>query len=166
MSIAESMLPEFDHEMGTTRKVLAAVPDAALDWSPHAKSMSLRSLATHLANMPTWCSLILTHPEFDAAASPRATPIASTEAMLATWDAGTQAVRARLADMSDDAMHAPWSLRAGAHVMFTQPRAAVIRSFVFNHMIHHRGQLTVYLRLQDVPLPEVYGPTADSRRPG
>lgn len=164
MTIAESLLPEFDLEMANTRKILAAVPDAALDWTPHPKSMTLGALATHIVNLAHWMRITAESDGLDLATNPPSTPFASRDALLAAFDAGVPAARAALAGCADAQMMAPWTLRAGPRVVFTLPRAAVIRTSVLSHMIHHRGQLSVYLRLQDVALPEIYGPTADSRQ--
>jgi len=164
MAITDALLPEYDHEMATTRRLLDRVPEAELGWKPHERSMSLGELAGHVANIPYWCSAILSRPDFDLAtggtdARPR-TP-ASVSHVLADFDGKSTAARALLAAASDAEMLAPWTLRRGDHVMFTLPRVAAVRSFVMNHIIHHRGQLSVYLRLKNVPLPPIYGPTAD-----
>ena len=165
MSIAGSMLPEFDHEMGTTRRVLERVPEADASWKPHPKSTGLGALAIHLATIPSWIGPTLEEPELDFAAPANAKygppAFTSTADLLARFDANVRQARERMAAAPDPAMAEPWTLRTGAHVIFTLPRTVVMRNFIMNHMIHHRGQLTVYLRLRDVPLPSVYGPTAD-----
>lgn len=166
MSIAASLLPEFEHELGLTRRALALVPADKAGWTPHPKSFTLSALAMHLANFPTWGLITLTQPELDlAGGGPPDTraPFSTTEALLAAFDAGVASMRPVLAGMSDADMLAPWSLKMGPVTMFTMPRIAVMRSSVLNHMIHHRGQLTVYLRLLDVPLPDLYGPSADTK---
>lgn len=167
MPIAQSLLPEFDLEMANTRKVLALVPASHADWKPHDKSFSLSSLAMHLANFPNWGMMTVRQDELDLAAAglaDRRAAFSTTDALLETYDAGVAALRDAIATTSDDAMHAMWTLKHGGHTLFTLPRLAVIRTSVLNHMIHHRGQLTVYLRLLDVPLPDLYGPTADTKR--
>lgn len=157
-------MPEYDHEMGTTRRLLERVPEADFAWKPHEKSMSLGQLAGHLANIPTWCTAVLDQPLFDldsAGDDARPKQPASRDALLKEFDAKVAAARASLAQRSDGEMLSPWTLKRGGHEIFTLPRISAIRSFVMNHSIHHRGQLSVYLRLRDVPLPRIYGPTAD-----
>lgn len=162
MSIRDALLPEYDHEMGTTRRLLDRVPEAEFAWKPHEKSMSLGQLAGHLANIPFWCSAVLDATGFDlASVETRPTPPASRAALLDEFDRKVAAARATLARQTDAEMLAPWTLRQGTHEVFTLPRISAIRSFVLNHSIHHRGQLSVYLRLRNVPLPPIYGPTAD-----
>ena len=162
--IAPSLLPEFDHEMGTTRRLLVRVPEAELTWKPHDKSMSMGQLAGHLANLASWGTIILTSTAFDLATMPRdRTPElpASVAALLATFDGKVAAARAELAPKTDAELMAMWTLKQDGEQVFTMPRISAFRSFVLNHTIHHRGQLSVYLRLKDVPLPSIYGPTAD-----
>ena len=167
MSIAQTLLPEFDHEMANTRKLLEIVPEADAGWRPHPKSTTLGDLAAHLATLPLWARLTVELPELDLGAPANASVarlrFESTAQVVARFDENVRAARANLAAADDEAMRAPWSLRNGSTTVFTMPRAAVMRGFVLNHMIHHRGQLTVYLRLRDVPLPSIYGPTADAR---
>ena len=165
MTIAAALLPEFDSEMAATRRVLERVPEAHADWRPHEKSWPLGGLAIHLANIPFWLSMTLERDELDleppdgpALESPVFTTAADA---LARFDANVADARTRLAAASDAALGAPWSLKKGGHIAFTLPRVACVRSFVMNHTIHHRGQLTVYLRLLDVPVPPTYGPSAD-----
>lgn len=165
MSIAESLLPEFDHEMATTRRVLERVPEREAGWKPHPKSMALGELAAHVANIPGWAQVTLGPDEFDVAppgAAPYVPPgYADTPSLLARFDEAVAATRALLAATTDAAMMKTWRFKRGGKVMMAMPRAAAYRSFIMNHLIHHRGQLTVYLRLRDVPLPGVYGPSAD-----
>jgi uncharacterized damage-inducible protein DinB len=166
MAINDSLLPEYDHEMGTTRRLLERVPEADFGWKPHDKSMSLGQLAGHIANIPMWCSTVLDHPVFDLAsigedARPRQ-PV-SKSALLEAFDKQVAAARASLTRRTDPEMLARWTLKQGDHEIFTLPRISAIRSFVMNHTIHHRGQLSVYLRLRNIPLPPIYGPTADEQ---
>lgn len=166
MSIAQSLLPEYDHELATTRRVLERVPEAEFAWKPHPKSMSLGQLAGHVANLPFWLSMTMKAPFYDLEAGDqeaRLDPPASRSALLEQFDEKVKDARARLASASDAEMTAPWTLRSGDHEIFTIPRVAAVRSFVMNHLIHHRGQLSVYLRLKDVPVPSIYGPTADEQ---
>lgn len=166
MAIVDALLPEYDHEMATTRRLLDRVPEAELGWKPHPRSFSLGELSGHLANLPSWCSAVLDLPSFDVAdmgddAKPK-TP-ASRQALLEDYDRKTAAARASLTGRTDAELMAPWTLKNGDQEIFTMPRTSAIRSFVMNHSIHHRGQLSVYLRLKDVPLPPIYGPTADEQ---
>jgi uncharacterized damage-inducible protein DinB len=167
MSIAQSLLPEFDHEMATTRSLLERVPEGKASWQPHKKSMTMGRLAMHLADLPKWTVLTLTTTELDinppGGPGFAPTPFESTRALLAEFDANVKAARSAIVGASDAELFVPWSLKDGGHVTLTMPRAAVLRSFVLNHLVHHRGQLSVYLRLNDVPLPMMYGPTADTK---
>lgn len=155
------LLPEFDREMANTRRVLERVPDDRLDFKPHEKSFRLGDLAAHVANLLTWTGISLTSTELDVSGPfERAVPKTNAE-LLALFDRNVAEARAALEGASEEAMGVDWSLIAGDQVYFTMPRGGVIRSFVMNHLIHHRAQLTVYLRLLDVPVPGMYGPTAD-----
>ncbi len=163
MALKEALLPEFDHEIGATRRVLERVPEAAFAWKPHEKSFSLGDLSAHIANLPHWVELTLYRTELDLAAPGEERPASPTSIgeLLERFDRNVKKARAEINDQTDAALMAPWTLKNDGHEMFTMPRMAVLRSFVMNHLIHHRGQLTVYLRLQNVPLPAIYGPTAD-----
>lgn len=165
MSIAQSLLPEFDQEMAGTRKTLERVPEDNLDWRPHEKSMTLAGLATHIANMVNWATITLTQDSFDVqpeGSEPyREAPINSRAELLEKFDNGLATARAALAATSDEAMMKDWSLLGGGKVLFTMPRVACLRGMIFNHIIHHRAQLCVYLRMNDVPVPALYGPSAD-----
>jgi uncharacterized damage-inducible protein DinB len=167
MAITDALLPEFDHEMATTRRLLDRVPEARFSWKPHDKSMTLGQLAGHLANIPYWCSATLGAPVLDldalpADARPKGGP-ASRDALLEEFDRKVAAARAQLAETTDSQFLSPWTLKKGTQELFTMPCVAAIRSFVMSHSIHHRGQLSVYLRLNDVPIPPIYGPTADEQ---
>jgi uncharacterized damage-inducible protein DinB len=162
--IALSLLPEFDLEMANTRKVLERVPEAHFTWKPHAKSFSMGELAGHVASIPGWMTSTLVDDAFDV--SPGGVPATfpragSAKEALAMLDEGISAARAALEAASDAAFLESWSLLANGEPLFTMPRVAVVRSFVMNHLIHHRAQLCVYLRLKDVPVPALYGPSAD-----
>jgi uncharacterized damage-inducible protein DinB len=165
MPILDALLPEFDHEMATTRRLLDRVPEEKLSWKPHEKSMTLGQLAGHLANIPYWCSATLAYTVLDLDAIPDARPKAppSRAGLLEEFDRKVAAARAKLTETTDPGFLAPWTLKKGPQELFTMPRISAIRSFVMNHSIHHRGQLSVYLRLNDVPLPPIYGPTADEQ---
>ena len=163
MSIAESLLPEFDREMGMTRRVLERVPDGQFAWKPHEKSMTLGRLAEHLAELPIWCRMTIVENGIDVA-TPRGAdyvPPATRASVLAFFEGNLADARAALSGRTDAELMAPWTLKAQGKEVFTMPKAAVLRGFVMNHMIHHRGQMTVYLRLQNVPVPSMYGPSAD-----
>jgi uncharacterized damage-inducible protein DinB len=161
MPIRDALLTEFDHEMATTRRLLERVPDDRLSWKPHEKSMSLGGLATHLTNLPFWGITILRDDFYDIASGP---PVAdekrSRAEILAAFDDLTRRARV-LMDKTDAEYQGVWSLRRGDQEIFCLPRVTAFRSFVMNHIIHHRGQLSVYLRMNDVPVPAIYGPTAD-----
>lgn len=161
MALKDGLMAEYDHEMGTTRKLLDRLPDDRLSWKPHEKSMTLGGLATHLANLPVWGDQILNQASFDLAdAPPNLTPKASRAEVLAHFDERVKATRAWL-DKTDAELVAPWTLKRGGQQVFTMPRVAAFRSFVLSHSIHHRGQLSVYLRLNEVAVPAIYGPSAD-----
>lgn len=162
MSIAQSLLPEFDHEFATLRKTLERVPDGRWAYTPHAKSMDLGRLSGHLAELAGWVNSTIEHAELDFAKMDYKPFIpTSTAELVAKLDATVAKARAAIAGASDAALMQPWSLRQGDKVFFTMPKVAVLRSFVMNHMIHHRAQLGVYLRLNDIPVPSTYGPSAD-----
>lgn len=160
--IAENMLPEFDHEFATLRTALERVPEDRPDYQPHDKSMPLSRLAGHLAEIPSWVEVTLGSDELDFGAGEyEAYMMTSREDLLEQFDANVAKARATLAATSDQTMMEPWTMRTGDKVHMTMPKVAVLRSFVMNHMIHHRAQLGVYLRLNGVPVPQTYGPSAD-----
>ena len=161
MPLKDTLLTEFDHEMGTTRRLLERIPDEKFDWKPHQKSMTLGGLATHLSNLPNWGTTILNDASYDLAAGPpNLTQSASRGDVLAQFDSAAARTRAAL-DKTDAELGAQWKLKRGDQELFSLPRAAAFRTFVLYHVVHHRGQLSVYLRLNDVPVPAIYGPTAD-----
>ena len=167
MSLAQLLLPEFDHEMANTRRMLAVVPAADAEWRPHPKSYMLGDLASHIATLPLWSRYVLTEPELDLGAPANASiarvPFTTVPELLDRFDRHVGEARAALARTSDAALGETWRLKNGATTVLTMPRGAILRGFVLSHMIHHSGQLSVYLRLRDVPLPAIYGPSADSR---
>jgi uncharacterized damage-inducible protein DinB len=161
MSIRDALLADFDHEMGTTRRLLERLPDDKLSWKPHEKSMSLGGLATHLTTIPQWAATILNEPFFDLAlAPPNQTERTSRADILAAFDETRGRTRAWM-DKSDAEYNAGWTLKRDGQQLFSLPRVAAFRSFVLHHIIHHRGQLSVYLRINGVPVPAIYGPSAD-----
>ncbi|HSB09865.1 MAG TPA: DinB family protein [Blastocatellia bacterium] len=165
MALSEALLPEFDHEMSNTRKTLERVPDDRFDWKPHQKSFSMGALATHLATLPSWAAITVQQDSIDIAPQgepPRkAEPCNSREELLARFDQNIAAARAAIAGASDEKLLAPWTLISGGKTIFTVPRIGALRSFVMNHNIHHRAQLGVYLRMNDIAVPSIYGPSAD-----
>ena len=163
MSIAKAFLGEFGHESATTRNTLAVVPTAQLGYKPHEKSFHLGRLAGHVAEIPQWTEGIIADDVLDMAAGGfESLDPSSVEELLAAWDTNVAAFNSALEGASDEHLGAPWKLCRGDVVIFEAPRMVAVRSFVLNHMYHHRGQLQVYLRLLDVPLPSIYGPTADA----
>lgn len=165
MSYAEMILPEFEQEMASTRKVLERIPDDKLDWKAHPKSNSIGWNANHLAEMPGWVEGTLTQEEWDIAPAegePYQSPnLTSKQEILALFDKNVADARRAIETVKDEDMTANWSLLQAGKPIITMPRSAVIRSFVMNHMIHHRAHLCVYLRLNDIPVPGMYGPSAD-----
>src|SRR5215218_9336279 len=160
MSMTTAFLTEFEMEAKTTRKVLERVPADKLSWKPHPKSMSLGELALHVAASPAvisgWCS------EDETTFTGEKTPLpGSTGDILAAHDQGVATVKERLTKVGDEGMKSMWTAKAGGATLMSMPKAALVRSIVLNHWIHHRGQLSVYLRLLDVAVPPIYGPSAD-----
>jgi uncharacterized damage-inducible protein DinB len=161
-----AFLNEFDHEMRQTRKLLERVPDDRLEFRPHPRSKTLGALALHVAGIPSWTSNLLGEASYDLGPDlatrerERALPKDNAE-ILATFDASVAKARAHIEAQSEGDLKKKWSLRKGAETVVTLPRAAVLRQFLMNHLVHHRGQLTVYLRMLDVPVPALYGPSAD-----
>ena len=165
MSIAQSLLPEFDQEMASTRKVLERIPTEKWNWKPHEKSGTLGWLAAHVGTVPGWYTMTLQTENLDYAPvdGPQYEPpiIENAQQLLATFDRESKEARVALSKASDADFGVNWTLLAGGKEIFTMPRIACLRSMVMNHMIHHRAQLTVYLRLLNVPVPGLYGPSAD-----
>ena len=164
MSISQALLPEFDHEMATTRRVLERVPESNYDWKPHEKSMTIGRLAGHVAELPGWVPVTLEREKFDMATDGAQFPpltASSRKALLEAFDKNVATARKAIAAASDEQLMKNWSLIHEGKPVFTMPRAAVLRSFTMSHIIHHRGQLSVYLRLNNVPVPSIYGPSAD-----
>lgn len=162
MSLVEPIIAEFQHEAATTRKMLERVPQDAFAWQPHEKSMTLGRLSGHIVEMYSFTGPIMTQDELDFATG-NYEPFAPADVaeLLEVFDKNVADSIEILTTQTDDRMLGSWRLRSGDQVFFEMPRVAVIRSFLLSHIIHHRGQLSVYLRLQNVPLPPVYGPTAD-----
>jgi len=164
MGIAQAMLSEFDHEMANTRKTLERVPDEKFEWKAHDKSFSIGGVASHLANLPGWINVAIGMDAFDMAPAgqpAKTPPLHSREEVLAAFDKNVAAARNALESETDEHVLQIWKLLSNGHEVLALPRVAVLRSFVLNHIIHHRAQLTVYLRLNDIPVPSLYGPSAD-----
>jgi uncharacterized damage-inducible protein DinB len=165
MSYAEALLPEFDREMANTRKVLERVPDDKFDWQAHPKSHTIGWNASHVADLPNWLVVTLTTPSLDIApvGGPRYefSKATSRQEVLDVFDRNVAAARKAITEVKDDEVNKPWSLLEAGKEIFTMPRSAVVRGMVMNHLIHHRAHLCVYLRLNDIPVPGMYGPSGD-----
>jgi uncharacterized damage-inducible protein DinB len=162
MSISQMLLPEFDQEMANTRKTLERIPEHNLTYKPHAKSMPLDRLAGHIAEMPTWGTMTLTTDSMDMDPATYQPLVATSRAqVVAAFDTNVAALREHIAKTSDQAFLADWPMSVNGKHFMTMPRVGVIRSMVINHIIHHRAQLGVYLRLNNVEVPGMYGPSAD-----
>lgn len=164
MRMIDPLLMEFDRECSTTRKVLSRVPGDKLAWRPHPKSMSLGQLAQHVASLPHWIAGSLLPGEFDMAKAggdlaPKEP--ASADSLMKTFEESAAAAKAAMAQLDDARATGSWTFRNGARVVMEMPRIAFVRTILLNHGIHHRGQLSVYLRLLDIPVPSIYGPSAD-----
>jgi uncharacterized damage-inducible protein DinB len=166
MGVKDLVLGDLATELDKTRVVLEAVPESHFDWRPHDKSWPIGGLANHISNLPMWATMVLTLPGLDLAAGPpRSEPPASLAAVLENFDRNRSGLEAAVASATDGSLAEEWTLRKGEHVIMKGPRAVVLRQAGLTHMAHHRGQLTIYLRLLDQPVPETYGPTADSAAP-
>lgn len=161
MAIADMFLPEFDQEVAGARRALQAVPPDSLAFRPHAKSWNMAELATHLGRLLSWAAPTMAMDVMDLSGYQPEPALESTAAIIELFDRNAAEARAVLAAASDADLMKSWTLKAGDTVYFTMPKVAVIRSFVMNHLIHHRGQLTVYLRLAGGKVPGLYGPSAD-----
>jgi uncharacterized damage-inducible protein DinB len=163
---SQTLLPEFDEEMKNTRKLLECIPDGKLDTRPHSRSMTLAQLATHVAQVPGWTQYLLDEEVLDLPLDMKPTLAASRAELLKIFDRGVSEARGRIAAASDDYWQTTWTFKIGGETVFAMPRAAVMRSTIMNHLIHHRAQLGVYLRLHDVAIPGMYGPSADEQPMG
>ncbi len=166
MPIADLLLPEFDIEIATTRRVLERVPGDRGTWKPHPRSFPLGHLAQLVSRMPGWATMMMTRTELDIAPVDGPTmeyTFEATEALLAEFDRGAAEGRAAIAAAGDEDFRVEWTLKAGGHAVDVKPRYLMLRTSMLNHMVHHRAQLGVYLRLLEVPVPSMYGPTADER---
>jgi len=162
MDIKTALINEIKHEAANTRKMLERVPDDKLSWKPHEKSRALMNITKHVATIYNWVPRIVSTSEVDIAKGVTPAPdFATNQELLALHDNSVNEAVQHLETMSNDMLAQPWTFRSGDHVVFTLPKAAVIRNMALNHLVHHRGQLSVYLRLMNVPVPGMYGPSAD-----
>lgn len=165
MSYAEMILPEFEQEMASTRKVLEQIPDDKLDWKPHPKSNTIGWVANHLAEIVGWVEGTFAAPEwemFPEGGEPYRSPaLGSREEILTLFDEGVASARRTLESAKDEAVQEMWSLKEKGNTLMEMPRAVCVRSFILNHTVHHRAILCVYLRLNDIPVPGMYGPSGD-----
>ena len=161
MPIRDSLIPEYEMELKNTRKMLERVPMEKADWKPHEKSMSLGRLAVHVAEIPGWMTVTITTDELDFAKGYTPNKAASNEELLKLFDDNAAKALDELKKASDETFLGNWTMRNGDHLYFTMPKVVVARGFAMNHLYHHRAQLSVYLRLLDVPVPGMYGPSAD-----
>ena len=163
-SIAQLAFSDVRHELASTRRVLERLPEGQLDYAPHEKSMTLGRLASHVADMTYFTLAILEREELDFAKKDYPFFAGSTrDEIVAHFDAGAAALTRAVDALDADAFGQPWTLRSGEHVIFTQPRGVLVRGMGINHLVHHRAQLGVYLRLLGIPVPGLYGPSADER---
>jgi uncharacterized damage-inducible protein DinB len=161
-TIAAAFLAELEQEAATARKCLERLPADKFDWKPHEKSMTFSRLATHVAEMFGWTENTVKQDVLDFAEGDwKPFEPKSTEELLKFFDENLAKAKAALGETSDETFMTDWTMRNGEQVYFTMPKVAVMRTFVMNHIIHHRGQLSVYLRLNDIPVPSIYGPSAD-----
>jgi uncharacterized damage-inducible protein DinB len=161
-NIASAFIAELEHEAATARKCLERIPAEKFDWKPHEKSMTFGALASHIAEMFSWTPATLEHPELDFAKMDyKPFEPQTTEELVEFFDKNVGEAVSTLRNSPDERFMETWSLKNGEQTYFTLPKVAVMRSFVMNHIVHHRGQLSVYLRMNDIPVPSIYGPSAD-----
>ena len=161
MPLIDILLPEYDREIATTRAVIEAGREFDLAWRPDPRARTLGELVTHLADIPPWTSIVMTREGYDVADTAHTRQAGSVATMLERFDAGASAGRTALVGRIDGELTADWKLERRGHLVFTLPRVSVFRVLVLNHLIHHRGQLSVYLRMRGARVPSIYGPTAD-----
>ena len=165
MPLIDILLPQFDRELAATRRLVEIAPEADLAWRPSGRSRTVAELMAHLADIPAWTRGIMDEDGHDLARIPRASAVTSVPGALERFDAGAAAGRRALAGRPDDDLVADWTLRRDGRVLFSLPRISMVQVLVLNHLIHHRGQLSVYLRMRGCRMPPIYGPTADDREP-
>lgn len=161
MSFSQSLLPEFDEEMKNTRKMLACVPDGKLDYQPHPKSMSLARLATHVAELPHWATITIDQDVLEMEPGYKPHIAQSRAELIELFDKNVAEARLKIEAATDEHWQKIWTFKFAGQTVLAMPRAAVMRSVVMNHLVHHRAQLGVFLRLNDVAIPGMYGPSAD-----
>ena len=161
MRLMDSMIMELDREASTTRKLLERIPDDRIDWRPHAKSTPIGKLGMHIASLPGRFGPRLKEDGFDVTKAGAPPTPKTTADILAIFDEGIPAAKQAISEIDDAAAMQPWTLSFGDKVIFSAPRVAIVRTLLLNHSVHHRGQLSVYLRLLDIPVPSIYGPSAD-----
>jgi uncharacterized damage-inducible protein DinB len=162
MTMSQVLLPEFDNEMKSTRRALERVPDESFDWKPHEKSMAMGKLATHLAELPGFAIAIIGGDGINFDKGEYKPAVANNRAeVLELFDKNVAAAREAIVGATDDHLRQPWHLIYQSKKIFDAPRAAALRGMMMNHVVHHRGQFTVYLRLNGVAVPAIYGPSAD-----
>jgi uncharacterized damage-inducible protein DinB len=162
MKMTDLFLGELERETGSTRRTLERVPEGRYDWKPHDKSMVLGSLAELVARLPSWTVFTIKQDNLELAIY-KSQPLRTTRELLKEFDQSVAGAREALANTTDEHLLKPWQLLIGGRVVLEQPRHVVLRDSVFSHLAHHRGQLTVYLRLLDLPVPAIYGPSADEK---
>lgn len=167
MPVAHALLSELEHEAATTRRLLALIPEDRASWKPHDKSMPLGRLALHLAELPYWAVMTMARTELDMKPAPgqQETPrtFESAASLLHVFDENVRNAHKMIELASAEDFNVPWTLKNGNEIIFSLPRMSVLRTWIISHLVHHRGQLSVYLRMLDVPLPSIYGPTADMK---
>jgi uncharacterized damage-inducible protein DinB len=163
MPFSQSLLPEFDEEMKNTRRLLECIPDGKLDYQPHPRSMSLARLASHVAQVPSWTKFTLDQEVLDMEPGSKPVILESRAELLQAFDQGVAEARQRISAASDDDWQKIWTFKVGGATVISMPRSAVMRSVIMNHLIHHRAQLGVFLRLNEVKIPGMYGPSADEK---
>jgi uncharacterized damage-inducible protein DinB len=164
MPFSETLLPEFDEEIKNTRRLLECVPDGKFDYQPHTKSMTLGRLATHVAEIPSWTAFTLDQEVLDLPADFKPTIATSRAELLGILDKGAAEARTKIAAASDEDWGKIWTFKFAGKTIMSMRRSAVMRSTIMNHLIHHRAQLGVYLRLNEVAIPGMYGPSADEQK--
>lgn len=163
MSIAKAIIMELQAESANTKKILERVPLENITFKPHEKSMTLQRLATHIAELPGWITRTITSDEMNIGGDFKPTLLPNAQEITALYEKNLQEAFAALENVDEAELDKPWSLKKGEHIVFTIPKKAVIRNMAMNHLIHHRGQLSVFLRLLDIPIPGMYGPSADEQ---
>jgi uncharacterized damage-inducible protein DinB len=163
MTISETLLPEFDQEMANTRAILECVPEDKFAWKPHEKSMTMGRLASHVAELPNWAVYTIDLEKLELTPDMKPFIASAKSELMAAFAANASAARSAISGASDAHLGKTWSLVYGGNVVMSMPRAGVLRTMVLSHLIHHRGQLGVYLRLNDIAIPGMYGPSADAK---